>query len=107
MDCARALALRALKAAPTDEERLSAIFKICLTREPKSDEATVLASYLERQRAKFKEAGSDPWPLLIDQHKSKQEATASFPQGATPAEVAAWTALSRVVLNLDETITKE
>ena len=27
--------------------------------------------------------------------------------GATPAQLAAWTAVSRVLLNLDETITKE
>jgi hypothetical protein len=29
------------------------------------------------------------------------------PPETTPAELAAWTAVSRVVLNLDETITKE
>ena len=31
----------------------------------------------------------------------------TLPQGATPAQLAAWTAVSRVLLNLDETITKE
>jgi hypothetical protein len=30
-----------------------------------------------------------------------------LPGEATPAEAAAWTAVSRVLLNLDETITKE
>ena len=30
-----------------------------------------------------------------------------LPQGATPAQLAAWTVVSRVLLNLDETITKE
>jgi hypothetical protein len=30
-----------------------------------------------------------------------------LPAGASPAKAAAWTALSRVLLNLDETITKE
>ncbi len=31
----------------------------------------------------------------------------SVPGGATPTELAAWTAVSRVLLNLDETISKE
>ena len=30
-----------------------------------------------------------------------------LPAGASPEKAAAWTALSRVLLNLDETITKE
>ena len=30
-----------------------------------------------------------------------------LPKDTTPVEVAAWTAVSRVLLNLDETITKE
>jgi hypothetical protein len=32
---------------------------------------------------------------------------ADLPSDVAPAELAAWTALARVVLNLDETITKE
>jgi hypothetical protein len=32
---------------------------------------------------------------------------AELPGGASASELAAWTALARVVLNLDETITKE
>jgi len=30
-----------------------------------------------------------------------------LPAGITPLRVAAWTAVTRVILNLDETITKE
>jgi len=32
---------------------------------------------------------------------------ARLPKGATPVELAAYTVVSRVLLNLDETITKE
>ena len=51
--------------------------------------------------------GADPWPLLADDDKPKQTARRQLPAGTTPADLAAWTAVARVVLNLDETITKE
>ena len=35
------------------------------------------------------------------------EVKVPLPAGATPRQLAAWTAVSRVILNLDETITKE
>ncbi len=38
---------------------------------------------------------------------NKPDQPPALPQGATPAQLAAWTAVSRVLLNLDETITKE
>jgi hypothetical protein len=44
---------------------------------------------------------------LIDDENGKEALEAKLPAGVTPSELAAWTALTRVVLNLDETITKE
>ena len=37
----------------------------------------------------------------------KAEAPANLPAGTTPIQLAAYTVVSRVLLNLDETITKE
>jgi hypothetical protein len=37
----------------------------------------------------------------------KTEVPAQLPKGATPTQLAAYTVVSRVLLNLDETITKE
>ena len=37
----------------------------------------------------------------------KNEKPANLPPGVSPAQLAAYTVVSRVILNLDETITKE
>ena len=47
--------------------------------------------------------GADPWALAADDPIHKPE----LPKDASPARLAAWTAVSRVLFNLDETITKE
>jgi hypothetical protein len=44
---------------------------------------------------------------LASDEKSKQKVSAELPAGTTPGDLAAWTAVARVILNLDETITKE
>jgi hypothetical protein len=44
---------------------------------------------------------------LAGDDKAKQKITAAIPAGATPGDLAAWTAVARVILNMDETITKE
>ena len=49
---------------------------------------------------------------IADGWVSAQELTgsrgkAALPAGVTPTRVAAWTVVARVMLNLDETITKE
>ena len=74
---------------------------------PKSDEQKVLTDFLDRQRERFHRDGADPWPLLAGDAKAKEKLTVAIPAGTTPGDLAAWTAVARVILNLDETITKE
>ncbi len=57
----------------------------------------MLLKLLEKQRTRL----SEGWL------NAKELAGAAPPSGATPTQLAAWTAVSRVLLNLDETITKE
>ena len=85
-----------------DKERIRHAFRRCVAREPMDDEAHVLAVFLAEQRKRF-ESGVDPWPLITDE----DERPAELPGGGSAPELAAWIALARVVLNLDETITKE
>jgi hypothetical protein len=91
----------------SDDERIAYAVRRCLSRAPNVEEASVLHDFVNAQKQRFAKTGADPWALLADDDKAKRKLSAHMPAGATPAELAAWTALSRVVLNLDETITKE
>jgi hypothetical protein len=108
VECARALAAKLLtEGGASDDERIAYAVRRCLSREPKAEEAKTLADFLDRQRKRFQQPGVDPWPLLVNDAAAKQKLSAQMPAGASPADLAAWTAVARVILNLDETITKE
>jgi hypothetical protein len=98
VEIAQGLAVRVLKAAPADDAaRLRFAFRVCLAREPKPAEQKRLERLLSQQRTEFaanlKEAERLTPPLV--------------PVQANVQEFAAWTALARVLLNLDEFITRE
>jgi hypothetical protein len=104
VQCARSLATKTVADRGADDaERIRSAFRRCVAREPGPEEAQVLAAFLAAQRGRFQAGEADPWPLITD----AEEHPAELPGGATAPELAAWTALARVVLNLDETITKE
>jgi cytochrome c553/mono/diheme cytochrome c family protein len=96
MESAQALARRVIQQGGTDTDRLTYGFQLCLTRKPTPDEQQELLAFLERQRTRFAEGWLEPKKLAED-----------VPAGSNPTQVAAWTAVSRLLLNLDETITKE
>jgi hypothetical protein len=105
LECARALAVKTVAEGGTsDAERIAYAVRRCLCREPRDAELQVLDEFLARQKERFAHDGADPWPLISDTPKQRPQELAD---DVAPAELAAWTALARVVLNLDETITKE
>jgi hypothetical protein len=104
MECARALALRTLKeGGKTESERMTYAFRRCLSRQPSPEEASELLGLLSKEQQRFAQPSAKPWDLAADNPAQPPK----LPQGATPAQAAAWTVVSRVLLNLDETITKE
>ncbi len=100
VEAARALAARILgNGANDDNQRVRWAWRQVLGREAESSEAGLLASLLQKHRAEF---AADP---------KAAEALVSVgiaprPQNADVAELAAWTSVSRVLLNLNETITR-
>ena len=100
MECAQALALKAIREGGTsDSEKLQYAFERCLARRPDDQETSTLMEFLDAQRQRFAEH-AEPSKILADE-------SPSLPEGTSPQEAASWTALARVLLNLDETITKE
>ena len=100
---ARWLAWRALSAASTDEARATWAFRQCVSRSPEAGEMTVLRQLLSEARAEY----------ALKPREAAQFAYADprnpppLPPDTTTAELAAWSTVTRALLNLDETITKE
>ena len=96
-EAAQALAARILLEAPLQwTDRLHHAFQICLSREPTTDETVQMHDYFQKRVGKL---GMNP-----------QWAASLFPnrlEGIDPVEAAAWVGVSRILLNLDEFITRE
>ena len=93
---AKLLADRRLK---TDAARLDAAFQQALLRPVGERERPSLLALLETHRAHYRENPEEAAKLL-------RVGQSPAPTSADPAEHAAWTSLTRVVLNLGETITR-
>jgi hypothetical protein len=96
--------MQALKGGgSTDCDRLTYAFRRCMARPPTEPETATLLDLLHRQIRRFEQPDAHPWALAAtDPAKPPQ-----LPDGVTPPQLAAWTTVARVLLNLDETITKE
>src|SRR5439155_7364742 len=104
MDCARALASRVLKeAGATDDDRVTYAFRCCVSRPPNADEKAELLVLLAKQRKRIAAGALDP----VEVATGKKDRAAPIPDGLKADQLAIYTIVARVLLNLDETITKE
>jgi hypothetical protein len=102
-ECARALAQRTLAEAPADDQqRIAHAFRLCVSRPPSEVECQTLLDLLGKQRVRIAEG----WLNVREIATGENSLPSQLPQGATPADLAAYTVVARVILNLDETITK-
>jgi phage shock protein A/mono/diheme cytochrome c family protein len=100
VEAARALAAKVLTAGgSTTPERLEFAFRQVLVRSPRPEEAQTLSALVEKHRAEF--AADRPAA-----EKLLKVGDLSSPANLDPAELAAWTSVCRVLLNLHETITR-
>src|ERR1051326_3323 len=104
VECSQALARKTLESGgQTDDERIIYAFRRALSRQPTPDEKSDLTSLLQRQTKRI----ADGWVNPNEIATGKNEVAAHLPKNATPTQLAAYTVVCRVLLNLDETITKE
>ena len=97
-EAAQALATRVLEEMlPVDlPERLDYAFQLVLARRPSERERQRLIEYYEQQKQ-----------LLAKDPKAPESMQPFHPQGVAPLDAAAWVGVSRVLLNLDEFVTRE
>lgn len=104
MECAQALAQKILQeGGKTDDERITYAFRRTLARKPSKMEISEVKSLLAKQKNRIGDGWINPYELAT----GKNEKPVSLPEGTNPTQLAAYTVVSRVLLNLDETITKE
>ena len=79
------------------DERLTYAFRYALQRPPRDGETAILRDLYESHLAEYQEQLSEASALL-------QVGLTDVPEGMDVAELAAWTSVTRVLLNLHESI---
>jgi hypothetical protein len=98
MECVRAMAGRVVRECKGgDAERIDYAFRLATSRHPAADESAVLLRVLRQQSATYAAA-----PKSADLLAWKDR-----PAAVDAPTMAAWSIVCRVILNLDETITRE
>jgi hypothetical protein len=101
VEAARVLATRAIKdGGKTPEERVVHAFRLAVARTPSETELKVLAAGIAKRLQAFK-ANPDTAKKLLSPGETKPDPSIEA------AELAAYTVTASVILNLDETITRE
>jgi hypothetical protein len=100
VEASRGLAERTLReAGPTTDDRLAYMFRLATARRPDSKDMAELSAALQDFLAHYvKEPGAAKELISIGESKPDQRCAAS--------ELAAWTMIGNVILNLDEVMTK-
>ncbi len=104
IEAAQALARETLTSGgSTDLDRVEHAFRRVLSRAPTDVERGELLGLLERQRHHLAEGWVNPQDLA----GGRAGAAVRLPPGTNPTQFAAYAALGRALLNLDEAITRE
>lgn len=97
VEFSHAMAARLLDSAGTADERITLAFRHCLSRSPSAEEKQRLRELLDSELAALKKSPEE----------AKQIIRSKTSRDIDSVQLAAWTTVSRVILNLDETITRE
>ncbi len=97
-ECAQRLAGRALdRSEPRTVEPLTQMFMIALSRNPSPSERVRMEKLLKQARETYRKRPAEAQPTFLEKLLADR----------LPEEFFAWCAVARVILNLDEFITRE
>jgi len=100
MEAARVLASRVLNAENTDQTRLTMAFELATSRRPNEDEFYILEQRLQKLRSEYSGSIDEAEKIIsIGEHPADPNLSIT--------DHAAFTALCSLLLNLDETITRQ
>jgi hypothetical protein len=99
LEASRKLAERMMTQAATPDERIAFAFRLATARRPSVKEIAVLRHVFDTQLLKYRQDAQAALKLLAIGEAPRNERL-------TPAELAAWTMVASVILNMDETCTK-
>ncbi|EAQ82346.1 DUF1553 domain-containing protein [Blastopirellula marina] len=100
VEAAQALARRIVAdGGSANEDRVAYGFRLCLSRQPTPAETTRLVQLLEAATAQYREQPEQAKTIAT-------EPIGPLPQDADAAELAAWTLIGNVLMNLDEFLSR-
>jgi hypothetical protein len=103
VEAARALALRVLRESPEDDtSRARYAFLLCTSREPADPELQEILILLKSQRQRLADGWLNPREITTGDPAKLP----ALPGATSPQDAAVWTLMARVLLNLDETLSK-
>jgi mono/diheme cytochrome c family protein len=103
VEAARALALRVLReGGASDAERADYAFFLCTSRKATAEERKAVLDLLSSRRKRLADGWLDPRAIATGDPAKLP----TLPEQTTPQDAAAWTLAARVLLNLDETVSK-
>jgi hypothetical protein len=101
VEAAQAMGLRVLRqGGPDERSRMNYAFRLATGRFPTEREARALQGFWEEQYRYFEERTADALSVALSDPKD-------VPKEVNIHKAAAWVMVSRAILNLDETLTKE
>ncbi len=98
-EAARGLATRMMASSTDGKERFAFAYRVVLSREPSEEEMQIVGAFFRKQLEKYRGA-----PAEAD--KAIKFGDSPPPAGVDVPELAAWTQVANLILNLDESIVR-
>ncbi|MCA8995468.1 MAG: DUF1549 domain-containing protein, partial [Planctomycetaceae bacterium] len=100
VEAARKMAERVLKHSSEDGQRMEYAFRLATSRRPQAKEQTILLQRLDKLKTKYADEETGRQELLSVGESPRDESLDAV-------QLAAWTGVCTVLLNLDETLSKQ